>query len=1085
MHFLSSCIGLSRLLAMTRSRFVFLAVIVCLTRVFAFNLDVKDPFIYKGTSGEYFGYTVVLHRQRAVGNWVIVGAPFGNKTSGDTERTGYGSVYKCSSNSQSNPCQVITIDNSNPLITYWRDENGVTLTANLEEKNGQMLGATLDSIPTQDNGALLACAPKYTFRGEVARIPADARPEDRRKLLLGKCFLVRNDLSGRTSDGIRPCYRGDNGFSDQYNANKEGACEAGFSAALSQDGLTVLMGAPGRYLLNGSISVFYSDTQDSARTFSALYPDLSSGSALGYAVGIGNFKSQNKRREEFLASSTRANNLLGKVVAFDVNTDNFDTSVSFTLPLPTTAQLGSNFGQCLCVVDLNNDGFSDLLIGAPYYRHSEYGDEGRVYTYMNSGKTPGTLNHKESMTLDGRKTTRSLFGYAMAVAGDLNRDGFIDVAISAPYGGKDRGGVVFIYFGTKDGIESSFRQAIEASDISVGVKTFGFSLAGNVDVDNNGYPDLAVGAYSSDRAFLLRSRPIVEMEGELKLSVTQISLEDNKTVQLAADGLSRKSINVTVCLKYKNQMPSLGQPNVSFSVELDKDRFTDGFDLRRMFFFQEGKTTFSITRHVVLTKQNEWHCQLVDTAYLREKDQLQDVFDPLTFDLTYDLSQSPSCTLCPILNDHNDIAQRSFRATVGFVKQCGNDKICQPDLAIKGSLIYGDGKQNELLIGDVKTLTVRVEVENKAQDAAYPGKVMVTYPSLIDYAYSEDVSCSTKLLEDGNRQAECAIGNPFRGNTKKQFDVIFNAQRITGNITQFSIHLEATSGLSEDVDKSNNKESLQVPVKFEADLSIVGFSNPDQVVYKDKVSEVKNAFDIGPSVKQTITVRNNGPSPIEYAEVTIEVPFKYNKEEGPNYLLYLMGVDVLGNAGSCNVKSNPLNLQLNTNNSQREQESSSSKVRRRREVAQTNEELPCKSDNAMTCLRVPCVLGRMKKGDDVKIQIRSRLWQNTLIKTNAGSMNLTTTAQVTPPTGVKEPKTTDNIVTIRLTANPKTTPKSGGGKVAAWIIIVSILGGLLLFCLVGFALYKFGFFKRKRFNKDEVAEEELTPMRTLEPSSSV
>ena len=36
-----------------------------------------------------------------------------------------------------------------------------------------------------------------------------------------------------------------------------------------------------------------------------------------------------------------------------------------------------------------------------------------------------------------------------------------DVAVSAPYGGKDRGGAVFIYFGTKDGIESSFRQASE------------------------------------------------------------------------------------------------------------------------------------------------------------------------------------------------------------------------------------------------------------------------------------------------------------------------------------------------------------------------------------------------------------------------------------------------------------------------------------------------------------------------------------------------------------------------------------------------------------------------------------------------
>lgn len=49
---------------------------------------------------------------------VIVGAPFGNKTSGDTERTGYGSVYKCSSNSQSNPCQVITIDNSSKYFLH-------------------------------------------------------------------------------------------------------------------------------------------------------------------------------------------------------------------------------------------------------------------------------------------------------------------------------------------------------------------------------------------------------------------------------------------------------------------------------------------------------------------------------------------------------------------------------------------------------------------------------------------------------------------------------------------------------------------------------------------------------------------------------------------------------------------------------------------------------------------------------------------------------------------------------------------------------------------------------------------------------
>ena len=44
---------------------------------------------------------------------------------------------------------------------------------------------------------------------------------------------------------------------------------------------------------------------------------------------------------------------------------------------------------------------------------------------------------------------------------------------------------------------------------------------------------------------------------------------------------------------------------------------------------------------------------------------------------------------------------------------------------------------NALRIGNVNEMTVRVMVENKAQDAAYPGEVIVTYPSIIDYASSQ------------------------------------------------------------------------------------------------------------------------------------------------------------------------------------------------------------------------------------------------------------------------------------------------------------------------------------------------------------
>ncbi|KAJ7389996.1 Itga7p [Desmophyllum pertusum] len=130
----------------------------------------------------------------------------------------------------------------------------------------------------------------------------------------------------------------------------------------------------------------------------------------------------------------------------------------------------------------------------------------------------------------------------------------------------------------------------------------------------------------------------------------------------------------------------------------------------------------------------------------------------------------------------------------------------------------------------------------------------------------------------------------------------------------------------------------------------------------------------------------------------------------------------------------------------------------------------------MTCLKFSCYLGRMRRGDQVKIQMRSRLWQNTLIEAKVGSV-LSTTAEVVPPSSVTEHNNDDNLVQIKLTANPRTTPKSGGGKVAAWIIIVSVLGGFLLFGLAGFALYRFGFFKRKRYDKDDVTEEEMTPMK--------
>ena len=50
------------------------------------------------------------------------------------------------------------------------------------------------------------------------------------------------------------------------------------------------------------------------------------------------------------------------------------------------------------------------------------------------------------------------------------------------------------------------------------------------------------------------------------------------------------------------------------------------------------------------------------------------------------------------------------------------------------------GEHKDLHVGDDNQMTVSVTVVNKAQDAAYSGKVIVTFPSIIDYASSGQVS---------------------------------------------------------------------------------------------------------------------------------------------------------------------------------------------------------------------------------------------------------------------------------------------------------------------------------------------------------
>lgn len=81
--------------------------------------------------------------------------------------------------------------------------------------------------------------------------------------------------------------------------------------------------------------------------------------------------------------------------------------------------------------------------------------------------------------------------------------------------------------------------------------------------------------------------------------------------------------------------------------------------------------------------------------------------------------------------------------------------------------------QKELLIGGVKEIIVRVEVENKAQDAAYPGKVIVMYPSVIDYVSSQVGRCEERFnIALVRRFSKRRHSKSFRGVPEGFYEVI-------------------------------------------------------------------------------------------------------------------------------------------------------------------------------------------------------------------------------------------------------------------------------------------------------------------------
>ena len=151
-------------------------------------------------------------------------------------------------------------------------------------------------------------------------------------------------------------------------------------------------------------------------------------------------------------------------------------------------QTSSKMGFSVAAADVNGDGYSDILSGAPLHDGSQT-NEGRLFVYFGG---PGALSQSPSQMLT-RFVANAKFGISVSSAGDVNADGFEDVVVGASgwSNGQSGEGSIALYLGSAVGLVSvtAFTYEPNSADALLG------EWVTNVgDVNADGYSDFAVGA---------------------------------------------------------------------------------------------------------------------------------------------------------------------------------------------------------------------------------------------------------------------------------------------------------------------------------------------------------------------------------------------------------------------------------------------------------------------------------------------------------------------------------------------------------------------------------------------------------------
>ncbi|XP_046616678.1 integrin alpha-PS2 isoform X1 [Neodiprion virginianus] len=839
-----------------------------------FNVETKHCTIYNWAENSMFGFAVSEQVDRYNRGWVIVGAPAAQTRQEGVEKGG--AVYTCHFATDNNCSQI----NFDPEGNMWNAKIGAAY--QVDNKTAQWFGATVSTTDEVD-GPILACAPRYLWftSSFAAREP------------VGTCYITSHSFSG--SKEFSPCRTRLTGY------HRQGSCQAGLGAALSKDGKRAFIGAPGSYYWQGQVYSIASEAEfeylpPGRGFFGSAGQVFSSGSGgeppvsftkesgpedddsyLGYSVASGDFEGNGKQGAA--VGMPRSYNLHGKVVLLRSDMTTWHANL-------TGDQMGAYFGYSVIACDVNGDGLDDLVVGAPMFTIEDdpkmtY-ETGRVHIFYQGMVEDPVQKFSESETRDGVEN-RGRFGLSLASLKDIDLDGYQDFAVGAPYGGPDGRGAVYIYHGSKTGVLEKYSQAIYASVMERPVSTFGFSIAGGKDLDDNYYPDIVIGAYESSSAAFFRSRPVIKIEAYVEFisQSKSVSLENRECT--LSDRTTVSCLMLSACLKYTGRGVA---PIFRFNVEYVLD--TKKPNNPRLFFI-EHESRSSINQSFELSSNNLLCKNFSVYVSPNIRDKLTSIDAEMRISLVEQQTfaeerRNPLAELRPVLG-----ASTSQPDSISIMKSCGQDNVCIPNLEL-----YATKSVEKYLLGSGNRFELDIVVQNTGEDA-FEATYYLQLPKAIDYIKVEQIDkneilvlCSAPNLKNNNT-LKCEIGNPMPSEKLVHFKVIL--QPITTQDMKLSYDLDMTVNTTnpeDDGTRADNTVRLTMPIWVQTELFIEGKSKPKDLYFnfENYTSEnITTELEFGPLLTHNYTIRNDGPSQILEGEAFLIWPAQTLAGEELIYLL--------------------------------------------------------------------------------------------------------------------------------------------------------------------------------------------------------